>query len=152
MKLSGIFKEAFSPKALKSSLHAMGGGAAAGFGYRFVIGNVDQVADAWWKRALVAGVLGTLGASALTKAVKGEAGTRAKWGAMGAMGDVVAQEVYGAVKSYAGMSGLFGLGRTSVLTPGYPERPLLAGTVAQPFEQAGTGLGGRVVPLSAYAG
>ena len=134
--LAGL-KDAFSPKALKTALTTMAGGGAAGVLHILVSKEIAWMGAgefAWVKRAGLAALIGTVGASLVAKKSCGAAD-----GITGAMGAVIAYEIYNKVRPTAQsrVSGLLSnLARTSVLTEGAGGR--MAGTrVMKPGQFAG---------------
>lgn len=118
MKMLAGLKDAFSPKALKTALHAMAGGGAAGLAHVVLVKEVKWFGEgeyAYAKRIGLAALLGTVGAQLV-----GKKSQKAADGVTGAMGAVIAYEIYNKVrKPDAAVAGLLSnLARTSVLTEG----------------------------------
>lgn len=143
MKMLAGLKDAFSPRALKSAVHAMAGGGAAGVLHILISKEVTWMSEgeyAWAKRAGLAALIGTVGAQLVSKK-----SSKAADGITGAMGAVIAYEIYNKVRpdSQSRVSGLLSnLARTSVLTEG--RGASVAGTRALPVSGRGGFAGTRV--------
>lgn len=147
MKMLAGLKDAFSPRALKTALHAMAGGGAAGVLHILISKEVAWMSAgeyAWAKRAGLAVLIGTVGAQLV-----GKKSQKAADGVTGAMGAVVAYEIYNKVRpgAQSRVSGLLSnLARTSVLTEGDRGRAL-AGTQVLTNQRrgfAGAGVAARM--------
>ena len=128
MKMLAGLKDVFSPRALKTALHAMAGGGGAGLLHVVLVKEVKWFSDgeyAWAKRAGLAALIGTVGAQLVSKK-----SAKAGDGVTGAMGAVIAYEIYNKVrKPDAAVAGLLSnLARTSVLTEGNRAGGQMAGT------------------------
>ncbi|MFA6168424.1 MAG: hypothetical protein WC700_17505 [Gemmatimonadaceae bacterium] len=146
MKMLSGLKDAFTPKALKTSMHAMAGGGAAGVLHVLISKEVAWMSTGAYpeyKRIGLAVLIGTVGAQLLAKK-----SSVAAQGVTGAMGAVIAYELYNKARPTAQsrVSGMLSsLARTTVLTDG-SRSPSLNGTRVLTSNFAGTrGLGNTAV-------